>query len=71
MTTGSNGLNLPAHIHVERSGRGRDGTPMATLVCTVCGGEDETPDTPAALHATAGRFVLAHMDCTPVAIDDN
>ena len=69
MTAGFNPLNLPTHIHVDRSGRERDGTPMATMVCGVCGAEEETPDTPAAMRALAGRFVRSHMDCTPVGVD--
>lgn len=69
MTTGFNPLSLPRHIHVERSGRSRDGTPLAALVCSVCAGEEETPDTPEALRALAGRFVRAHMECTPAGIE--
>ncbi len=70
MTTRFNPANLPRHIHVERSGRGDGGTPLAALVCSVCGGEEQTPDTPEALRSLAGRFVAGHMECTPVGVDD-
>ena len=65
MTTGFNVSNLPRHIHVARDGRGTGGTPMAALVCEVCGAEEHTVDTPEALRESAGRFVPVHMDCTP------
>ncbi len=70
MTTGFNPLNLPTHIHVQRIGRERDGTPTATMLCDVCNAEEETPDTPEALRGLAGRFVRDHMDCTPADIDE-
>ena len=70
MTASFNALNLPRHIHVERAGRGDRGTPLAALVCSVCSGEEETPDTPEALKELAGRFVRRHMDCTPADIDE-
>ena len=70
MTSRFNPMNLPRHIHVERSGRSRDGTPMAALVCSVCAGEEETPDNDEALRALAGRFVRSHMECTPVNVDE-
>ena len=70
MTTNFNPLNLPRHIHVERGGRGSGGRPMVALVCSVCAGEEETPDTPEALRALAGRFVRSHMECTPTGIDE-
>jgi hypothetical protein len=70
MTTDFNPLNLPRHIRMERSGRTREGMPLVALVCTVCSEEEETPDSPVALRALAGRFVRSHMDCTPVGIDE-
>ena len=70
MTTSFDAASLPQHIRVERSGRGRDGTLIAALVCTVCADEEETPDTPQALRALAVRFVPDHMECAPVDIDD-
>lgn len=70
MTSGFNPLNLPRHIHIERSGRGAGGAPMAAFVCRVCADEEETPDTPEALRALADRFVPGHMDCTPVGVDE-
>ncbi len=61
---------LPRHIRVERSGRMHGGPPLAAFICAVCGGEEEAPDQPETLRAVAGGFVRAHMDCTPVAVDD-
>lgn len=70
MTASFNALDLPRHIHLARVGRGDSGVPHAALVCTVCSGEEETTDTPEALHDLARRFVPRHMECTPVDSDD-
>jgi hypothetical protein len=70
MTTGFNPLNLPRHIRLEQGGRGRGGVPLAALVCSVCGGEEEAPDTPDALRAVAASFVRSHMECTPIGVDE-
>ncbi len=60
---------LPRHIRLERSGRMHGGPPLAVFICSVCGGEEETPDDAGALRAVAGPFVRAHMDCTPASLD--
>jgi hypothetical protein len=63
-------LSLPRHIHIARAGRGTGGTPLAAMVCSVCGGEEATADTPEALRDTAARFVPTHMECTPVVAEE-
>jgi hypothetical protein len=70
MTASFNALDLPRHISLAREGRGNSGVPHAALVCSVCAGEEETTDTPEALHELARRFVPRHMDCTPADIDE-
>lgn len=70
MTTSFDASSLPRHIRIERGGRTRDGELLATMVCTVCGEDEDTPDTPAALHTLAGRFVRDHMECTPTGVDE-
>jgi hypothetical protein len=70
MAASFNALNLPRHIHVARTGRGESGPPLAALVCSVCSAEEETADTPQALHDLSRRFVPRHMDCTPTSMDE-
>jgi hypothetical protein len=70
MTASFNVLDLPRHISLARAGRSRSGVPHAALVCAVCTDEEETTDTPEALHELARSFVPRHMECTPTAIDE-